>query len=590
DYYDMCGEEATEFPTDPSGGMVISPGEDSWVHVEINDGETVLLYGVSYESFYVNSNGNITFNSGDGIWDETLAVHFSQPRISGLFDDFSPQNGGIVSWKQLADRVAVTFEDVPEYGTSNDNTFQIEMYFDGEIHMTWLSTDAGDGIVGLSEGNGLQDDFLESDLTAAGPCGPDFELSAEPVSLDVCAPADAVYTVNLEPSGGFNEPVTLSASGEPAGTSVDFSVNPVTPPGTSLMTISGTGAAAPGQYWMQVTGTAADLEQSTPAGLYISTDIPAAVTLTSPPDGATDVALSPELVWEQSTDARQYELQVATDAGFTNVVYSATVTDTSHTLNSELEGARRHYWHVRGVNACGNGDFSPTFSFITINKIMPVAYDLLNGETGSYTYFDDAYDGDGNNEQPLAPLTNGLGDLTDGAIATEHWNVTSGPYIGWVSIDPTITFHFEGTVNINVVVLHLDDSGGGGGVYPPDDVIITMGDQTLTFPCSDPPGDEPFAFTLEDLGLSGDTLELTLADYSTSGYMMLSEVEFYGSSRCLGDLDGDYDIDLADLAQLLANYGTTSGATYEDGDLDGDADVDLSDLAALLAVYGTTCP
>ena len=56
-----------------------------------------------------------------------------------------------------------------------------------------------------------------------------------------------------------------------------------------------------------------------------------------------------------------------------------------------------------------------------------------------------------------------------------------------------------------------------------------------------------------------------------------------------GDLDGDDDVDLADLAQLLAHYNTTSGASYEDGDLDGDGDVDLSDLAALLAVYGTTC-
>ena len=58
---------------------------------------------------------------------------------------------------------------------------------------------------------------------------------------------------------------------------------------------------------------------------------------------------------------------------------------------------------------------------------------------------------------------------------------------------------------------------------------------------------------------------------------------------CFGDLDGDNDVDLADLAQLLANYGTTSGATYEDGDLDGDGDVDLADLAALLSVYGTVC-
>ena len=54
-----------------------------------------------------------------------------------------------------------------------------------------------------------------------------------------------------------------------------------------------------------------------------------------------------------------------------------------------------------------------------------------------------------------------------------------------------------------------------------------------------------------------------------------------------GDLDGDSDVDLSDLAQLLAHYGTIGDATYWMGDIDGDGDVDLSDLAALLANYGT---
>ena len=59
--------------------------------------------------------------------------------------------------------------------------------------------------------------------------------------------------------------------------------------------------------------------------------------------------------------------------------------------------------------------------------------------------------------------------------------------------------------------------------------------------------------------------------------------------ECPGDLNGDNSRDLADLAILLANYGTTSGAAYEDGDMDGDQDVDLADLSALLAVYGVPC-
>ena len=59
--------------------------------------------------------------------------------------------------------------------------------------------------------------------------------------------------------------------------------------------------------------------------------------------------------------------------------------------------------------------------------------------------------------------------------------------------------------------------------------------------------------------------------------------------RCLGDLDRDGDVDLADLAAMLSDYGTPSGATFADGDMDNDGDVDLSDLALLLANYGPGC-
>jgi hypothetical protein len=56
----------------------------------------------------------------------------------------------------------------------------------------------------------------------------------------------------------------------------------------------------------------------------------------------------------------------------------------------------------------------------------------------------------------------------------------------------------------------------------------------------------------------------------------------------VGDLDGDGDVDLADLAALLAAYGACTGdPDYNPvADLDGSGCVDLADLAALLANYG----
>ena len=55
-----------------------------------------------------------------------------------------------------------------------------------------------------------------------------------------------------------------------------------------------------------------------------------------------------------------------------------------------------------------------------------------------------------------------------------------------------------------------------------------------------------------------------------------------------GDVDGDGDVDLADLQLLLAAYGTFSGdpAYNADADFDADGDVDLADLQFLLSNYG----
>jgi len=163
-YYRACCRPATSFPVDPDGGTIITLRDDDYEQLNLGE-EHINFYGISYDTIYVGSNGYITFLSGDTHYLESLDNHFELPRISALFDDLDPQAAGTISWKQLNDRLVVTFQNLPETGLSNTNSFQLEMFYDGTIRITWLGISAGDGLVGLSDGYGLPFYFIESDLS-----------------------------------------------------------------------------------------------------------------------------------------------------------------------------------------------------------------------------------------------------------------------------------------------------------------------------------------------------------------------------------------------------------------------------------------
>ncbi|HWO56517.1 MAG TPA: thrombospondin type 3 repeat-containing protein [bacterium] len=171
DFYALCVEPAASFPTNPATGTLVSLADDGSAQVVLGSGASFPFYGTNYTSFYINANGNLTFGASSSVFDETLTAHFGLPRISLLFDDLNPAQGiGAIRRQQFANRMVVTFQNVPEYNGANFNSAQAELYFDGRIVITYLGIDATDGLAGLSRGTGVPLDFIESDLSAYSGC------------------------------------------------------------------------------------------------------------------------------------------------------------------------------------------------------------------------------------------------------------------------------------------------------------------------------------------------------------------------------------------------------------------------------------
>ena len=82
---------------------------------------------------------------------------------------------------------------------------------------------------------------------------PSCMIDVQPPTLNVCTPTSATFDVALGES--FQEAATLSTNGIPAGTNASFTVNPLSSPTHSTLTIANTGSALPGSYTFAVVGT-----------------------------------------------------------------------------------------------------------------------------------------------------------------------------------------------------------------------------------------------------------------------------------------------------------------------------------------------
>ncbi|WP_343635538.1 reprolysin-like metallopeptidase [Fluviicola sp.] len=193
----------------------------------------------------------------------------------------------------------------------------------------------------------------------------DYTLNFQNSTVSACQGTDAVFTVVVGQIGSYSDPVTLSATGNPAGTTVTFTPNPATPGTNATMTISNTAGATPGTYSLTANGTSTSGAHFANGTVLISTSGVVAATLTSPANAATSVPVSPNMTWTNPGVGVQYNITIASDAGFTTVVESATGLTSPNYTATLLSPATTYYWKVETLNSCSAPAASATFSFTT---------------------------------------------------------------------------------------------------------------------------------------------------------------------------------------------------------------------------------
>ena len=227
----------------------------------------------------------------------------------------------------------------------------------------------------------------------------DIVLNTSQTIYEVCQPDTVEVPFVYETFSGFSEEVTFEVSGLPEGVTASFSPATATANDTQVsLTISDTADADAGSFVFTIQAVGASQTKELPLQLLLSgIDFPE-VILSSPLDDSEGVSRFQVFEWQENPIYTSYDIQIATDIGFTNLVETATVFETSFKA-SNLANGTTYFWRIRPRNICGEGSFGASFTFSTIGQScvirsgtgLPIAISASGTPTitSKVTFFDD---------------------------------------------------------------------------------------------------------------------------------------------------------------------------------------------------------
>jgi Secretion system C-terminal sorting domain len=212
-------------------------------------------------------------------------------------------------------------------------------------------------------------------------------INASTATTAACiAPANMAVTLSTNTVNGFTNPISLSAvSGVPAGTNITFSNNPVTPGGSTLVTLNGTNTLAPGTYNISIQGTATSATtQITTVSFVINPG--ASPTINTQPISQTICEGANVSFSIAAPTASNFQWQVSTNAGanWTNI---SGANNATLTLNAVVNTLNGNLYRCQASTICGNTNSNN--ATLTVNTVSivtnPADVDNCVGTNASFT-------------------------------------------------------------------------------------------------------------------------------------------------------------------------------------------------------------
>ncbi len=177
---------------------------------------------------------------------------------------------------------------------------------------------------------------------------------------------DLLYTKQTNVSGTTN----FAINGLPAGASAVFSPASLTTEGNFTLEITGLSNVDAGIYNLDVTATNNGVVIHKNLILHVLKDNFTEQYLVSPIDGAGNLRLPFTLEWETHPNAESYNIQIALNSSFNNIIIDETVESTTFSIKDGTYGisyGNTYYWRVKPVNQCAEGTFSTAYRFTVLD-------------------------------------------------------------------------------------------------------------------------------------------------------------------------------------------------------------------------------